>query len=591
MVVVSMTDPVIAAAASRPLGPGRIVWLASYPKSGNTWMRAIVTALGTHPHLFAVDHLGSGSQPFGVSASLSVYGLDARWLSYEEIDRLRTALIVRSIDAGEGIESEDGSSSTHFESHPPSLRKTHEIFRSGLPGAEPFPLEATRAAILVVRDPRDVACSYAPFFDVDLDTAIDAMARNEPVGHGNPAHSQTAQPWGSWSSHTLSWLSPDVPFPVHLVRYEDLREDAVATLEPVFAAVGLECTHEQLAEAVARARFERLQESESKHGFRETSPRTRVFFRSGRSGGWRDELSNDQVATIEQDHHEVMTTLGYDLETKPLMIQPLSAHIGLRVRIGHVPESIEGAVRATRFVSTTLNKTRVRFSPERLLYVEDGRIATLQWGEDTDDVSWVIQGWAVAIAMYQRGEFSLHASTVAIDDRVIAIAGRSGAGKSTTCMALRNRGHQLLVDDTTLLRFEPGGVFTTPYSRNVHLLPDSAEALGLDFEELPRLAGGRTKASFTPDAPPLEPRRIDRIVVLNPAEDCSEPSIVELHGMHRLSALRSHISRNLIASFILGEEKLFRLLTDLGDAVPVFELSRPKDGWSLDDVVRLIEER
>ena len=87
------------AAMVRPGGPvtdhtaaGRTVWLASFPKSGNTWLRAIVTALRTHRHLFSVDHLGSGSQPHYVGGVLGM-GLDARWLSPAELDQVRDASI------------------------------------------------------------------------------------------------------------------------------------------------------------------------------------------------------------------------------------------------------------------------------------------------------------------------------------------------------------------------------------------------------------------------------------------------------------------------------------------------------------------
>lgn len=152
------------------------------------------------------------------------------------------------------------------------------------------------------------------------------------------------------------------------------------------------------------------------------------------------------------------------------------------------------------------------------------------------------------------------------------------------CQPNRQHSH------TTLLRFDDGGVYVAPYNRNVHLLPDSAEALGLDFGDLPRLAGGRTKASFTPDEHSPDSRRIDRIVVLNPSRDCTQPTLSDLHGVQRLNVLREHVLRSKSAISILGPERLFTLLTDLVAAVPVAELIRPKGGWSLDEVVRLIED-
>ena len=325
------------------------MWLASYPKSGNTWVRAIVTALSTHPHLFQVNQLSSGAQPFSLAGSLPRLGLDSRWLSFDENDRLRTAFIRPTSPP------DDDDADTV---KPAVLRKTHEVWRPGLPGREPFPPDATRAAILVVRDPRDVACSFAPFFGVELDEAIDTMGSPPDTGPGQPVHGVTAQPWGSWSDHARSWLGPDVPFPVHLIRYEDLRHDAVATLEPVFAAIGLECTREQLAAAVEEARFERLRESETRGGFREVSPNTRTFFREGRAGGWRDTLSDAQVAAIEADHADVMTELGYELVTAEAPRRALAesraskrrrgdtswlelpAHLGIDVHLGDVPDEL-----------------------------------------------------------------------------------------------------------------------------------------------------------------------------------------------------------------------------------------------------------
>lgn len=572
-----MIDPAILAAARRPLGPGRFVWLASYPKSGNTWIRAIITALGTHPHLFTVDQLESGAQPFNVASSITAYGLDSRWLNAEETDRLRTSLLTDVSWFGDN------------DTETPIFRKTHEVYRSADPGHEPFPATCTRAAILVVRDPRDVACSFAPFFGVDLDAAIDTMAKESWGGRSNPALCQTEQPWGTWSSQIESWLAPDVPFPVHLVRYEDLAVDAVATLEPVLAAVGLDCTREQLALAVEQTRFERLKESERQRGFRETSPKTESFFRSGRSGAWREVLDGGQVATIEHDHRPMMDRLGYESTTEVLVLAPLPAHLGLRVRLGEVPASLEGSRSPKPWISTTDSSTIVRFGKDRALKVDAGSVATLQWPADSDDVNWVIQGWAVTLATLQRGEVSLHASTIAVGGEVIALAGRQGAGKSTTSVALQQRGHRILVDDTTLLRFEDGAVSMTPYSRNVHLLRDSADALGLDFDELPRLAGGRIKVSFSPEEPPVEPRRIDRVIVLEPADDCSDVSLVEVRGVDKVSTLGEHMARRSIAPAILGHQRYFELLTSLAQAVPVFVLSRPTSAWSLDEVVNLIE--
>ena len=628
----------IAAAAARPPGPGRTVWLASYPKSGNTWMRAIVTALSTHRHLFGVNQLGSGAQPNYVGAALPVWGIDPRWLDRAEIEVVRDALVRRWGSAGQAEEQEvleipaEGqpalpaeppetsadesleatAADTGHASPVPFLRKTHEVYRPGAPGREPFPVEATRAAILIVRDPRDVACSYAPFFGLELDAAVDAIGRESGAeAKASPAQAQTAQPWGSWSSHAQSWLAESVPFPVHLVRYEDLRADAAATLSPVFAAIGLECTDEQLQAALEQTRFERLKTSEAERGFRETSPKTREFFRKGQAGGWREELTDEQVAALEADHAETMTALGYELTTDAATREALREvresrrrqeryHwmylpdvLGIEVRAGEVPEELPGAKRPRKWIQVADDEILVRFSDGAGLLARGGKEVIVQWPEEAlesdDDPSWIVQGWGVTLAMLQRGDLSLHAATLRVGEEVVAIAGNRGAGKSTTSMALRQRGHQLLIDDVTLIEFRDGEAWTTPFSRNVHLLPDAAAAVGLDFDAMRLLAGGRTKVGFRAEDPPETPHRIDRIVVLAPSEEATAVTVTEQRGADRLSALVAHTRRDGIAPLVLGQNRYFALLAQLAGAAPVHVVNRPKQDWTLENVLDEIE--
>lgn len=601
---------------------GGTVWLASYPKSGNTWMRAIVTSLGVHPHLFGVNQLGSGAQPYAVADAVGRLGLDPRWLDRSELDQLRSALIVLADQPGGDGEADeapsgDGAPSGEAgEGFAPRLRKTHECFRAGVAGAEPFPVAATRAAILVVRDPRDVACSYAPFFGVSVDEAIDAMGGrtrgSQTGGKASPAQCRTAQPWGTWSEHASSWLADDVGFDVHVVRYEDLRTDAVATLAPAFDAIGLECTTAELEAAVEAASFDRLRASEDERGFREVSPKTDRFFRRGEAGGWRDELTGAQVAAVEADHAEVMTRLGYELTTtedeRASLAEALASRrrqvgrrwkelpewLGLEVREGDVPDELPGAEFPRRWLQTTRTATRVQFAGGRALLVEDGRRVTVSWpaseeDDDDGDLSWLVQGWSVTLSWMQRGNLSLHASTVRIGDEVVAIAGRQGAGKSTTSLALRRRGHQLLVDDTTILTFADGDVFMTPYPRNVRLLPDAAAALGVDFDALPPLAGRVGKSAFLPEDPPPEPQRIDRIVVLTTPPTATTVALEDVRGADRVRALAAHVSRRGLAPVILGPQGFFERLSQLAGATRVQVLSRPADAWTLDEVLDAIE--
>jgi len=277
----------------------RTVWLASYPKSGNTWVRAMLAALD-HGH---VD-LDAGMRASTIASARGplewLTGLVSSELRHEEVCRLRPL-----IDAALGARMDP-------ELHPVWHRKIHDGLFSGYGGASIVSPEATRAAIYVVRDPRDVAVSYAHHLGCDLATAVEHMA--DPVGGmargRDRAYAQLPQHLGTWSDHVEGWLDHDL-FPVALVRYEDLLEDPVLQLRRLVEILGREATPEALAAATDAASFEKLQLQETSSGFRERPSPERAFFRRGIAGAWHDELPADLAARIECDHARVMTRMGY----------------------------------------------------------------------------------------------------------------------------------------------------------------------------------------------------------------------------------------------------------------------------------------
>ena len=97
-----------------------------------------------------------------------------------------------------------------------------------------------------------------------------------------------------WSGHVRSWLD-QTEVPVHLLRYEDMLARPLETFRGAIRFAGLDNDDSQIAAALEQCRFERLQEKERERGFRERLTRAKVFFREGRSGSWRDKLTDDLV--------------------------------------------------------------------------------------------------------------------------------------------------------------------------------------------------------------------------------------------------------------------------------------------------------
>jgi aryl sulfotransferase len=274
----------------------RTVWLASYPKSGNTWVRAMMAALDQG----SVD-LNTMRRSVIASARAPLErltGLVSSELSREEAELLRP-LVDAQLD-GRGT-AEEGL--WH--------RKIHDaLFTEG--GTPIIPPEATRAAIYLVRDPRDVAVSYSHHRGTDIAEIVRSMASPsaDVAGYHRRVHTQFRQHLGTWSSHVEGWLDHEL-FPVVLVRFEDILANPVAQLARIANTLGREATTEQLEAAVAATSFNELRTQEIESGFHEGPHRERAFFRRGIAGAWRDELPLELAAQIESDHGRVMARLGY----------------------------------------------------------------------------------------------------------------------------------------------------------------------------------------------------------------------------------------------------------------------------------------
>jgi aryl sulfotransferase len=274
-----------------------LVWLASYPKSGNTWMRAFLTAYLAGPGV-EIDLNGLDASLHAANRQLfdRVVGFASSDLTADEIDTLRPG-VYRAFDE----EAEDVL-----------FLKTHDRWRLSSAGTAVFPADVTRMSVLIVRNPLAVAPSMANHYSLTIDDAIERMA-DPDFGLADQTIrllSQLPQPAGSWTDHSASWLD-QTELPVIVVRYEDLRRDPVAEFSRVLTACGFEPDEGHVHDAMQRTTFERLQQAEAEGGFRERLPGTPTFFRSGRAEGWRDELTEEQVARITERHGAMMVRLGY----------------------------------------------------------------------------------------------------------------------------------------------------------------------------------------------------------------------------------------------------------------------------------------
>ena len=286
-------------ALNRLLGqaPGSIVWLASYPRSGNTWLRALLTNYlegGETPA--TIGALAGGSRTILRQVFDENLGLSSSDLTPEELLRHRPHL--HELLAAELPR--------------PSFVKVHDACLRTAGGVLLFPPAATLGGVYIVRNPLDVAVSCAHFWNWSIARAVAELDRPEAALSSPPGgiHAVLPQRLSTWSGHVASWLDQR-ELPVHVVRYEDLLADPETAFGAVLRFAGLVVEPARVARAVGHARFDRLRAQEEQSGFREKPPTARFFFRAGRAGSWRDALSPEQVRALTDAHAPLMDRFGY----------------------------------------------------------------------------------------------------------------------------------------------------------------------------------------------------------------------------------------------------------------------------------------
>lgn len=272
---------------------GNIVWLASYPKSGNTWLRA-----------FLANLIANRTQPVALD-ELSRYGdLEASPERFSELAGCAST----ELNPAQISELRPRVHSAIAAAAPKTVFvKTHNL--AGMQDGYPLHNPAVSAgAIYVVRNPLDVTISMSHHFGISLDEAIMYLGNEAAATENNELF--VTEILGSWSRHVKSWSEFDNDR-ILVLRYEDLLEKPAKGFGKVARLVGLGTDRSRIERAVRHASFNALAAMERRHGFVEVPIKSQRFFRAGRANQWRDVLSREQVGRIIADHREQMARWRY----------------------------------------------------------------------------------------------------------------------------------------------------------------------------------------------------------------------------------------------------------------------------------------
>ena len=260
---------------------GGIIWLASYPKSGNTWLRAFLHNLLRDP-----------DQPADIN-NLDQFCLgdsQAKWYSHVANGRKPMDMPPEEVAPLRPLVHQAFTSA-----HPDSVfAKTHNIMAEAH-GVPLVTMAYTVGAIYIVRNPLDMVISLADHFGLSLDGAIAMLA---DANAGTPSNANNAfEFYGTWSQHVASWTARQSDAMMWL-RYEDMEAEPRRIFRETAKFLDLDPPDARLNKAIQFSSFEELRGQERRNGFVEQGPVDNAFFRQGQAEEWRHRLTPAQIEAI-----------------------------------------------------------------------------------------------------------------------------------------------------------------------------------------------------------------------------------------------------------------------------------------------------
>tara|TARA_Y100001970_G_scaffold24488_1_gene29142 strand:+ start:1515 stop:2363 length:849 start_codon:yes stop_codon:yes gene_type:complete len=275
-----------------------LLWVASYPKSGNTWMRAILTSL-----FYSDDGIFDFKLLPKIDQFEKLQYFDfVKNINIEEYKKLNELPTISKywVEAQKRIESKE---LIFFKTHSCNYSHNNLNYTNQI---------KTRGGIYIIRDPRDVAVSYSKFIGESIDLTIDYMlAQSRQIWNQNKSVGIIVS---RWDYHVASWLN--LKAPIIFIRYEDLLDKTEKILSELInflteeLRIKINVNQKKIDNIIQSTSFSLLKQKEEKEGFREAS-KSSVFFREGKSMQWKNDLNEKQISKLETNFSETMKKFNY----------------------------------------------------------------------------------------------------------------------------------------------------------------------------------------------------------------------------------------------------------------------------------------
>ena len=280
-----------------------IFWIASYPKSGNTWLRSLLTA-------YYFSKKGNFDQ--NLLSTIKQFPRKEFFKNFDYNSKVVTDTSRFWIPAQDEINLDNNL----------KFFKTHNILGS-INGNNFTNKKNTVGAIYIVRDPRNVITSFKNHYDFTLKEAYEAMTNQNYYIH----QSQELNDFGdfqlisSWEKNYQSWKKQNI-FETKIIRYEDLLEETYYTFNEIINFINKVCNlknkfdKDKARNSIRTTNFSKLKNMEKKEGFIESvsskiDKKKIPFFHLGADNDWKKILSVDYQNKIKTQFIESMKELNY----------------------------------------------------------------------------------------------------------------------------------------------------------------------------------------------------------------------------------------------------------------------------------------
>ncbi len=280
----------------------KIFWVASFPKSGNSWVRAI---------LISIFFTKNGEFDLSLYPKIKYFDKIENYnfvkdINIDDYNNLHKLSVIAKywIKAQEQVKI--SGDFAFYKTHSANVISNKEYHYTTN--------KTTRGVILIVRDPRDVAVSYsAKHLNKTTDDVIDLIINPDVISRTTKDTLGLPMIHLNWEQFYRSWFSIDVP--KLLLKYEDMKKNPKKAIMDILNFFKNEYNFQfnnednLIANILKTTDFKTLKTKEKEKGLIDN--KKGAYFRSGQTNEWLNKLTLTQIKKIESNFNELMKEFGY----------------------------------------------------------------------------------------------------------------------------------------------------------------------------------------------------------------------------------------------------------------------------------------